>query len=438
MKRRSTPYATNNFPHPLRRGSHSKQADRQGNRGAVCFVAILAVFLACGLYLLAVPPAVPPESQPSIQFYIPKSRKDGAWGSPLVHIVNTRFMQEQGNLTSLGKARLALFKVFCFPTMRAQTTQNFLWIIKTDPDIDRAILLDMIQLLSPHPNFYLVASNVNFRVNEQFPGAWRGGAEVRDLERSKVFTGNRTLLENAMALHSTLDPVPVVETRLDADDGLHIKFLETIQDLATTTFLQNGESERPHWSYWCSRRHIEWHASMEPSGPQPVWKLISKFGSIAGIQHSKLCITPGFTVGFGVGTAEEDVPVHAHDKLLERISGAVGGKSCGLEDPVKCVQFVETFVFEAIRSRSPTSAGMLRVSIAPEEITTDSWLYFAFLNMIYAKFGIPFQHLQWINRYLAEHLVAIASDNLIGQCTTGHSCKVRFIPDIAIVSIFGK
>ena len=52
---------------------------------------------------------------------------------PLIHIVNTRFMQEQGPLNTLGMARLHLFLTFCFPTMISQTSQDFLWIIKTDP-----------------------------------------------------------------------------------------------------------------------------------------------------------------------------------------------------------------------------------------------------------------------------------------------------------------
>ena len=357
----------------------------------------------------------------NLPFYIPKPDHHGLdWDWPLVHIVNTRFMQEQGNLKELGKARLALFRVFCLPSMARQSIQKYLWIIKTDPNLDADLLQDMVDALSPYPNFYLVGSNVNFRVNEQFPGAWRDGAEVQDLSRSKVYTGNQTLLERAMALHKTSDPYPVIETRLDADDGLHFQYLEAIQELATTEF---EEKENLKWMYWCSRRHVEWHFAERELDDKPIWKEITRYGAIAGIQHTKLCITPGITVGFPVGVAEKDVPIHPHNQLIERIRDMPKEEACGLAKSKECLQFVETFVFEAIRSRSPTSAGMLKIEVQPKEVATDGWLYFAFLDMVHEKFGITLQHLEWINQYFTDHLQEIAEENLRGQCTTGHSCK---------------
>jgi hypothetical protein len=40
---------------------------------------------------------------------------------------------------------------------------------------------------------------------------------------------------------------------------------------------------------------------------------------VQGIQHTKLCITPGITTGFNVGTSESSVPVYAHDELIKKI-----------------------------------------------------------------------------------------------------------------------
>ena len=364
--------------------------------------------------------------KPTVPFYIPQPSTDladTAWEWPLLHIVNTRFMQEQGNLAALGQARLALFRVFCLPTMQRQTAQNFLWIIKTDPNLDPSLLRALVDDLSPYPNFYLVASNVNFRVNEQFPGGWRDGREVEDLAQSAVYTGNQTLLERAMALTKPTDPYPVLETRLDADDGLHLEFLETVQAMALKSF---GEEPDLRWMYWCSRRHVEWHFSeVEMEADKPIWKHITKYGALAGIQHSKLCITPGITTGFAAGTAEADVPVFAHDELIKKVRDLPTEKNCGLKESKKCLQFVENFVFEAIRSRSPTSAGMQRVGVVAKEVATDAWLYYAFLNMCREKFGIPAQRLKWMNQYISDHLLEIAEENLLGQCTTGHSCKVR-------------
>jgi hypothetical protein len=229
--------------------------------------------------------------------------------------------------------------------------------------------------------------------------------------------------EQAMALQHITDPYPVLETRLDADDGLHVQFLEEIQIMAKASFETSAR-----WRYWCSRRHVEWHFSEQRLGPESIWKQITTYGAVAGIQHEKLCITPGFTVGFPVGVAEKDVPIHAHDKVIQNIRNMPREEGCGLENPADCLEFVENFVFEAIRSRSPTSAGMLRVEVVSKETATDPWLYYAFLNMIHGKFGIHEQQLKWMNQYLSDHLEEIAEENLMGQCTTGHSCKVSRNP----------
>jgi hypothetical protein len=134
---------------------------------------------------------------------------------PIIHIVNTRFMQEQGPLRILGVARYHQFMTFCFPSIVHQTSQHFLWIIKTDPQLSPDLLNLMIQALKPYSNFYLVASNNNFLINKG-NGSWRNGAEGFDLLKSKIYTGNVTKLHQAIALRNDR---PVLETRLDADDG---------------------------------------------------------------------------------------------------------------------------------------------------------------------------------------------------------------------------
>ena len=44
--------------------------------------------------------------------------------------------------------------------------------------------------------------------------------------------------------------------------------------------------------------------------------------------------------------------------------------------------------------------------------------------MLHSSFGVLRQKVNWVNQYISDHLVDIAYDNLMGQCTTGHSCKV--------------
>jgi hypothetical protein len=367
--------------------------------------------------------------------YIPSIRSNVSpkdWPYPLIHIVHTRFMQEQANLTSLSEARLALWETFCLPSMLGQTTTHFLWIVRTDPQLDPSIRMHLIEAMKDVPHFYLVASNRNFRINQEFPGAWRDGAQANDLSHSVVYTGNRTLLELAMALESHYT---VLETRLDADDGLHKLYLEQMQSQALVSL----SSPDVRWMYWCARRHMEWHwmddarfnatnnTSNTSSTTLPaISPTVLSYGSLSGMTHSRMCITPGYTVGFAPGTREKDVPVFPHHTLVERLKHVPSSQSCGT-DP--CVQFVETHLFEAIRSRTPTSAGMLHVQIAPAELIQTGWLMYAYWDMAYDYFAINREQVQWMNAYLQRHLFEIATDNLLGQCTSGHSCKVGFCDD---------
>mmetsp|Transcript_12938 Transcript_12938/g.15799 ORF Transcript_12938/g.15799 Transcript_12938/m.15799 type:complete len:151 (-) Transcript_12938:453-905(-) len=79
----------------------------------------------------------------------------------IIQIFLSRFMQVRHNFTHLEMARLEIFKSFCFPAMVHQTSQHFLWIIKTDPLLNSTIQKQMIELLTPYPNYILIGSNKN-------------------------------------------------------------------------------------------------------------------------------------------------------------------------------------------------------------------------------------------------------------------------------------
>lgn len=353
------------------------------------------------------------------------------WNSSLIHIIHTRFMQEQANLTTLGEARLHLFRVFCLPTMVQQSSQNFVWIVKTDPNLPASLLQALWHELSPYPNIYLVGSLNNFRINHHFPGAWRDGAEPLDLSRSRVYTGDRRRLELAMALEGAL---PVLETRLDADDGLHVNFVHALQEMALRTF---ETQTHLRWTYWCARRHMEWHwIDLAVTDPRKVTDYA--FGVLYGTRHEDFCITPGITVGFPVGIRESDVPIYAHDKIVITIRDELTpDEGCGLEKPVQCLQFIENFVFCALRSRTPTSAGMLNVQALDSEIVApNTWLNYAYWEKIHESFGLKRERMRQMNQFLVENLVEIARENLMGQCTTGHSCKVSQSRQCAIHQYF--
>jgi hypothetical protein len=373
------------------------------------YTTIIAVLVLCsGLLIFVAPPGLASKPRELIDIASALDSSSAAeW--PLVHIVHTRFMQEQSQLHALAWARLGLFEVFCLPTMIQQTSQRFIWILQADPNLDAAIMNRLKALLEPYPNFFLVLSNKNFRINRKFPGAWRGGAEAQELQRVNILTGSRTLLEQVMA---DSESKHVLETRLDADDGLHIDLINHIQERAIARF----QKPNIRWTYWCTRRHIEWHWMDDPKFAH---------GVLTGIKHDKLCITPGITVGFPIGTLESDVPIFAHDRIVVTLRDMPAEQGCGAAKALDCLEFIETHIFEAIRSRTPTSAGMLHVDLTRAQLeATTPFLSYVYWDTVHNLFRLNRPQMRWINEYLTNHLIDIAKDNLFGQCTSGHSCKV--------------
>jgi len=353
---------------------------------------------------------------------------------PLVHIVNTRFMQEQGNLPTLAMARFHLFRSFCFPTMVGQTSQHFFWIIKTDPQmVGTRVFQLMVELLQDYSNIYLVASNRNFLIQMGHQGCWRDGKEPLDLLRSSIFTGNITRLHQAMALR---EERPVLETRLDADDGLHLYYIQYVQAVAMMRFNPIEVDEvPPDWLYWCARRHVEWHSSIETNtrkGASIARQKNMSAGIINPVEHSKLCITPGITVGYNVGVAGTKVPIHSHQELYDALHKSRRCYPKGtphIHDQPPCLDLINDLLFCALRSRTWTSAGMQNVPLdsryLPKNNVRDKlW------QLLDERFHINQTMAQEVQTFLLEHRKQIALENLLGQCTSGHSCKKQAEKDL--------
>jgi len=371
---------------------------------------------------------------------------------PFIHIVNTRFMQDQGPLETLGMARLKLFQTFCLPSMILQSSQHFFWIIKTDPQFTTTNVFKLlIESVKPYSNIYIVSSNLNFLFGSGgLEGTWGDGKESLDLMQSKIYTGNVTTLSVAIALH---DQRLILETRLDCDDGLHKGFLQYIQAVAVQRFQlrdrlfgqgEVSDNDTPRWLYWCSRRHIEWHSDTEPSLSIKQKKQIGsdELGYMNIIQHDKLCVTPGVTVGY-IASSSKHVPQYDHDKLYRNVShsyacyentnnnrttagntsmdnvGSKTGKS-------PCLKLVENFPFCAIRSRTWTSAGMDDVDLVKKNLLRGTDLN-KFTSKLWSlseeNFGVNKKTVRETQNFLMKNKKMIAHENLLGQCTSGHSCK---------------
>ncbi|KAL7565284.1 hypothetical protein ACA910_014575 [Epithemia clementina (nom. ined.)] len=451
-------------------------------------------------------------------------------GIKFIHLLHSRFMQEQGHLTSLAWARLLLFQVFCLPSIVHQSSQNFLWLIKMDPNLNQDVLRHLIAIVEPFDNIYLIASNHNFLISQDQPGLWRT-SEIRELQSNgdgsssessdpttsqdsgtigkRIYTGNRKRLALAMALANDLT---VLETRLDADDGLHKDYMQYIQQQVMKEFHPNNsegekgadghKNKKPQllYKYWCSRRSLEWHWQLHSQQPEQIVTgvadnkrehknnnnddEITNAGVLQIKIHNEMCITPGITVGYPAGVDESQVAVIQHNKLFQRlVAGNNDGRPCGALNPQDCIVFVNgDFTFDAIRSRTPTSAGMLEVlaastatvpsdpdselwqdptrtsqhgqevgrkldsaalaaSIAtsssssstttshhdkqPHELHQSTpWMQYAFWHFLYESFYISRDQVLYVQNYFqGSRLFAIAQDNLLGQCTSFHSCK---------------
>ena len=267
-----------------------------------------------------------------------------------------------------------------------------------------------------------------------------------DLLKSKIYTGNIDKLKVAMALR---EERPVLETRLDADDGLHKDFIKYIQEVALKRFQpleenrSNNEILVPKWLYWCSRRHIEWHSDVDRSlsEQQKADRGSLEFGYINIVQHDKLCVTPGVTIGYNRNVDNPkypiDVPLYDHDKLYNNVRNSMSCYSDEgtnyddereVDDEIKqrgpCLELVEDFLFCAIRSRTWTSAGMYKIDLVVNdanrkqgELTEKLWA------LSENVFGVTKSKVKETQDFFIRNKKRIAEENLAGQCSTGHSCK---------------
>ena len=242
-----------------------------------------------------------------------------------------------------------------------------------------------------------MASNRNYQIGQD-PGSWRDSSEGKDVLASTIYTGNIQWLQQA---HENRQRLPILETRLDADDGLHKLYLQYVQ-VSARKFLKKYQ-----WLYWCSRRHVEWYASNT-----------HKDGLVNPVEHEKMCITPGITVGFPVGITE--VPQFGHNVLFKEIQ-AHGGCNITAGKNMDCIRLVDDLSFVAVRSRTPTSAGMKDTQLETELFNAKA------INMLWSilerLFYVDRSKARETNAYVQSHLQEIARENLVGQCTTGHSCK---------------
>lgn len=289
----------------------------------------------------------------------------------------------------------------------------------------------LINLLQDVPHFFLIERDSN--------PPWRNGEASRQLEHTKVYTGNQRLLEYYMAVSNEKH---VFETRIDGDDGLHYDFLRHIADQSMRILSQHPP---PAFFFWCVAQEIEWHpvilerrpgpflesntTPIEPLPPSPYTHGLWMPGPI----YNDLCPTPGITRVYPVGTPTERVFRIGHHELWRKFK--YREESCerrqdGSSSPWKglnCTPVVRLDTpFPALRSRSPTSASMVTVGgLNYGHLRTHYQKANVYWNLTQNEFGLDPARMQQLQSHVVENLLQIAQDGLEGQCSFRHSCMVR-------------
>lgn len=368
----------------------------------------------------------------------------------------------------------------------------FLWIIKIDPYLNDTILSELQSILEPVKHFTLiVGSNTNYGVGVK-PGGWRGGEAGRDIlnayDNGKVYSPSsvttKTMVRNMDELSSSSsssydyqrmkymihraynvrDQRVVLETRLDADDALNINYFSTLHQSAIRRLIDRRVSGKNNdddyndddddgddddddtsnensslttktarWLYWCPATSVQWI----PSSSETITS--KNPGTLQVLQMPQTCITPGLTLGFAMGTREENVPRYTHDRIYYQIAILHNNSNtmtkprdihdCGLYPSSKCVILVDRPKVSAFRSRVMTSAGMHNIEThgVPGIKTDDHYVENTsrlWEHKIEENFGIQTHKVKEVVDYLAANYLATIQDNLKGQCTHGHSCKL--------------
>ena len=193
-------------------------------------------------------------------------------GAPAVHVLGSRFSLGQGNMTALVAARLRLFRALCLPTVKAQMSQHFAWLIWVDRTLQAWAVRELTELIRPMRNARIVftsaASEFKWSPIQQLRhhGEWAPPPSVE--------AGRHKLIQ--------------FSTRLDADDGLPA---ESMRDILHQ--LLNSMRKKPKRMPWftCWESYLSWQPSAVGEHPFGVLRSEAQtFCVSAGL--SKITLNP--------------------------------------------------------------------------------------------------------------------------------------------------
>jgi hypothetical protein len=221
--------------------------------------------------------------------------------------------------------------------------------------------------------------------------------------QSLILSGDIDLLfERMFDVHRPL----LVETRLDADDGLERTALLKIQRTARTLPV-----DRRGWQIICNRIHFEWRND-EILIPDSDVDVVSS-GKIRLVREH-ICVTPGYTLLKHRDPSSIDFPQwpkKGHHLVTRDWPECINERRGNAT--YNCWTKLPPFP-AALRSRTMTSAGMSRVESPPggDRYENQTELFW---GMIEDDFGIKASAAIETSRYMKKNLQSIVLDNLKGQ-----------------------
>jgi hypothetical protein len=97
--------------------------------------------------------------------------------------------------------------------MQHQTTSDFLWVILVDPLLHPTLFDGLILLVKPYPHFFVVRKKAQ-------------EIDLDNLDLALIQVGDTNILKRAAREAKSKI---LIQTRLDADDGMAINLLDHLQ-----------------------------------------------------------------------------------------------------------------------------------------------------------------------------------------------------------------
>ena len=415
----------------------------------------------------------------------------------ILHTITTRFMVGQASNATVGvakqleiqNARYMLFETFCWPTVQRQTSMNFYWIVLVDPNLEPTIIDKVKALLGderhfPAQNAFMVLTNntkwasdgVGVENSTSYGVGLQPVAQEFHDGTLEVVTGNTDYLLRALdtmkgtyeATHlasSSPKPLMVIETLLDADDGMNNGAVEWIQSKAlqrtkehwdklqhkqhantTATLEQSSPSLNTTWWFLCGTDHIEWHNREIFWLTQEEYAESGISSGLAGLRQSPLfCTSAGFT---RIGITEIPKKPSGYSHMAFPKDGysnhaltfyfpectSSSNTSMGSNGNYSACWHRE---FEdkvyILKSRTITSDSMDHMHVGKQDYRDISWLnasdYPLLINdtehmweILGSEFSINRTKAWETSAYIFEHRHSIIRQNKLSRCSPGFPC----------------